>query len=175
MKGVPICRSLFFATRVRARSDSPNVFALRAPQDEDEPRPDPSIASNCSQSKNSLCGRGRCPCAALAARVSRYSQITNTAALGTVGLHWQVGRFRNFSSRGTSDMISAMRTPARSRSTTSPTIKAGVADDAAWVRITSTAVPPPSWPGLCRPSTSLLVQDKEVVDARHKAGHDEAI
>ena len=33
------------------------------------------------------------------------SQISDTAALGTVGLDWQVGGFGNFSSRGTSDMI----------------------------------------------------------------------
>ena len=30
-----------------------------------------------------------------------------------------------------------------------------------------------SWPGLSRPSTSLLGQ--KFVDARHKAGHDEAV
>jgi hypothetical protein len=29
-----------------------------------------------------------------------------------------------------------------------------------------------SWPGLARPSTSLPEQDKQDVDARHKAGHD---
>jgi hypothetical protein len=105
MKAVPICRPRPLR-RAYARWDSPNVFALRAPQDEDEPRPGPSIASNCSQSKNSLCGRRRCPCVALAERVSRYSQITNIAALGTVGLDWQVGRFGNFSSRGTNDISS---------------------------------------------------------------------
>jgi hypothetical protein len=31
----------------------------------------------------------------------------------------------------------------------------------------------PSWPGLSRPSTSLLAARLEDVDARHKAGHDE--
>jgi hypothetical protein len=30
-----------------------------------------------------------------------------------------------------------------------------------------------SWPGLSRPSTSLLLQRSQDVDARHKAGHDE--
>jgi hypothetical protein len=30
----------------------------------------------------------------------------------------------------------------------------------------------PSWPGLSRPSTSYFLKAKEVVDARHKAGHD---
>src|SRR5262245_14849586 len=29
-----------------------------------------------------------------------------------------------------------------------------------------------SWPGLSRPSTSSCRREKEVVDARHKAGHD---
>lgn len=32
---------------------------------------------------------------------------------------------------------------------------------------------PSSWPGLTRPSTSLVVQEKKGVDTRHKAGHDE--
>jgi hypothetical protein len=31
----------------------------------------------------------------------------------------------------------------------------------------------PSWPGLSRPSTSLARSQKNV-DARHKAGHDDA-
>jgi hypothetical protein len=36
-------------------------------------------------------------------------------------------------------------------------------------------LPPPSWPGLSRPSTSSFVaaSRKQDVDARHKAGHDE--
>jgi hypothetical protein len=33
----------------------------------------------------------------------------------------------------------------------------------------------PSWPGLSRPSTSLLLRDGKDVDARHKAGHDDLI
>jgi error-prone DNA polymerase len=35
-------------------------------------------------------------------------------------------------------------------------------------------IPEPSWPGLSRPSTSLARCKYEDVDARHKAGHDEA-
>jgi hypothetical protein len=31
-----------------------------------------------------------------------------------------------------------------------------------------------SWPDLFRPSTSLEHQEKQDVDARHKAGHDES-
>jgi hypothetical protein len=30
-----------------------------------------------------------------------------------------------------------------------------------------------SWPGLTPPSTSFLLQHRQDVDARHKAGHDE--
>src|SRR6185437_16503364 len=33
---------------------------------------------------------------------------------------------------------------------------------------------PSSWPGLSRPSTSLMPREKQNVDARHKAGHDES-
>jgi hypothetical protein len=174
MKAVPICRPRPLQ-RAYARSDSPNVFALRAPQDEDEPRPGPSIASNCSQSKNSLCGRRPMPlrCACRARLPLQPDHQHRCAGHGRPGLASRP--LRQFFQPRHERHIIAMRTPARSRSTTSPTIKAAVADDAAWVRITSTAVPSPSWPGLARPSTSLLVQDKEVVDARHKAGHDEAI
>jgi len=32
-----------------------------------------------------------------------------------------------------------------------------------------------SWPGLSRPSTSFGAAIKKVVDARHKAGHDESL
>jgi hypothetical protein len=34
-------------------------------------------------------------------------------------------------------------------------------------------IPFSSWPGLSRPSTSLLRLESKDVDARHKAGHDE--
>src|SRR5437016_4198275 len=34
---------------------------------------------------------------------------------------------------------------------------------------------PPSWPGLSRPSTSLMMLDFEDVDARDKRAHDESI
>jgi hypothetical protein len=33
----------------------------------------------------------------------------------------------------------------------------------------------PSWPGLSRPSASLVSTSRKDVDARHKAGHDEVV
>ena len=52
------------------------------------------------------------------------NQITGANFMGPVGPDWQVGGFREFSSRGPSDMIFAQYDDRRDwRSTTSPTIK----------------------------------------------------
>src|SRR5690242_16094851 len=56
-----------------------------------------------------------------------------------------------------------------------PCAMAGLGPIGANITDRGAVVPTVSWPGLARPSTSLPVLAPQVVDGRHKAGHDAGV